>query len=62
MKHCLKCLIHLLNRDKNEGLQYRLKLLTHLPRFCNGRFADQHLVIASAMTWRAEILPRFAAT
>ena len=41
------------------SVQYRLKLLTHLPRFCRGRFADQHLVLASAMTRHAKILLRF---
>ena len=40
-------------------IQYRLKLLTQLPRFCRGRFADQHLVLALAMTRRAKILLRF---
>ena len=44
---------------KIEVIQYRLKLLTLLPRFCRGRFADQHRVLASAMTRRAEILLRF---
>ena len=36
-KHAL----HYLNQSAvNAIVQYRLKILTHLPRFCRGRFAD----------------------